>query len=163
MGGRLAGSGARRAGACARAHDLATTRTTSPSPARPLHHPTIPTTTTSTTTQPHSLPSQEPKDRWEVPRVSPTRLAAHLASAFTIYGLLVYTCLQVAFPGPPPAVAGGAAAGALRALRVRAHPVAGLIALTAASGADRGRKERGGVGAVGGRARRRVGGRGQRW
>ena len=78
----------------------------------------------------------EPDTPWDIPRVSPVRLAAHLTSAFGIYLGLLYTTLQLAIPGPPPGLVGGPAAGAgVSALRRAAHPVAALIALTALSGA----------------------------
>ena len=80
---------------------------------------------------------QEPDREHQTPRVSPYRLAAHLASAFTIYALLAWTTLSLAFPLSPAAAAelSPAAAGALGALRARAHPLAALIGLTALSGA----------------------------
>lgn len=43
---------------------------------------------------------QEPEGEWDTPRVSPYRLAAHLASAFTIFGALVWTVLDVRQPVP---------------------------------------------------------------
>jgi cytochrome c oxidase assembly protein subunit 15 len=83
------------------------------------------------------LPStpQEPENQHAVPRVSPYRLAAHLTSAFAIYTTLAWTALSLAGPasalaGAAPAVAAGAAS-----LRARALPLAGLVGLTAVSGA----------------------------
>ena len=69
--------------------------------------------------------------------MSPYRLAAHLASAFTIYAVLVWTTLSLALPaGPMPAVqVSPAASRALGSLRARATPLAALIGLTALSGA----------------------------
>lgn len=90
------------------------------------------------TLQNHTLwAAQEPTKAWEVPRVSPYRLAAHLTSAFAIFGGLLWTALSVWTPEPVAAAAGSSAA-ALRgaaSLRRWALPVAALIALTACSGA----------------------------
>lgn len=71
-----------------------------------------------------------------MPRVSPYRLAAHLASAFTIYAVLAWTTMSLAYPaGPVPAVQlSPAAAKAMAGLRGKAHPLAALIGLTALSG-----------------------------
>jgi cytochrome c oxidase assembly protein subunit 15 len=82
------------------------------------------------------LGRQEVKSEWEVPRVSPYRLAAHLTSAAVIYCTLLWTSLSLAYPTPallaaPPASALNAGVAALRRW---AHPVAGLIAITALSG-----------------------------
>ena len=79
---------------------------------------------------------QVPGSEHSTPRVSPYRLAAHLASAFTIYAVLVWTTLSLAFPaGPVPAVQlSPAAARAVAGLRSKAHPLAALIGLTALSG-----------------------------
>eukprot|EP00884_Botryococcus_braunii_P004339 jgi/Botrbrau1/13906/Bobra.0017s0013.1 len=80
---------------------------------------------------------QEPREEWKEVRVSPYRLAAHLTSAFVIYGTLLWTTLQLAFPVPPalnPSLPAGLMPG-LRHLRMWAHPLAGLISLTAFSGA----------------------------
>ena len=69
--------------------------------------------------------------------MSPYRLAAHLSTAFAIYATILWTALGVAFPTPPlsaPSLSPARIAAALAARR-RAHPLAGLIALTAASGA----------------------------
>ena len=78
---------------------------------------------------------QGPKSEHDVPRVSPYRLAAHLGSAFTIYAVLLWTTLSLAVPQPVLARSGEAALAAARRLRGAAHPLAGLIALTAMSGA----------------------------
>ena len=75
---------------------------------------------------------QEPEDSHATPRVSPYRLAGHLASAFVIYGTLLWTTLTLALPQPPAATANAAAA--MQALRRHALPLTALIALTAASG-----------------------------
>lgn len=40
---------------------------------------------------------KEPKDEWSIPRVSPYRLATHLASAFLIYAILLYTTLTYVY------------------------------------------------------------------
>lgn len=68
--------------------------------------------------------------------MSPYRLAAHLTSAAVIYGTLLWTSLSLAFPLSPAAAApaGSAAAAGAAILRRWAHPIAGLIALTALSG-----------------------------
>ncbi len=89
--------------------------------------------------EPTSLPLggwvQEQEDpHWE-PKVSPYRLAAHLTSAFAIYATLVWTALGVAVPYPPAVTAGPQAAAAAKLLRRVAHPVAGLVGVTAVSGA----------------------------
>ncbi|GAQ82379.1 Cytochrome oxidase assembly factor COX15 [Klebsormidium nitens] len=76
---------------------------------------------------------QEPKSEYDVPRVSPYRLAAHLTSAFVIYSGLLWTALTVASPTPPTLSALASQAGA--ALRGRIHPLAALIGVTALSGA----------------------------
>ncbi|KAK9808351.1 hypothetical protein WJX73_005348 [Symbiochloris irregularis] len=77
---------------------------------------------------------EEPTEAHASPRVSPYRLASHLASAFTIFGLLLWTTMSLSLPHQPSAPS-VAAAGALRGLRRHALPLTGLIALTAASGA----------------------------
>lgn len=41
---------------------------------------------------------EEPENKFEVPRVSPYRLAAHLTSAFAIYATLLWSTLQVCLP-----------------------------------------------------------------
>eukprot|EP00899_Mesostigma_viride_P005990 jgi/Mesvir1/15392/Mv06579-RA.1 len=77
---------------------------------------------------------EEPTAERQVPRVSPYRLAAHLASAFTIFSLLLWTAMSVARP-----VALAPATEAARAAMARArglvHPVAALVGVTALSGA----------------------------
>jgi cytochrome c oxidase assembly protein subunit 15 len=70
----------------------------------------------------------------EVPRVSPYRLAAHLTGAFTLYSLLVWSALDVLRGAPGAALAPGAAA-ATRALRPWALGTAGVVGVTALSGA----------------------------
>lgn len=81
----------------------------------------------------------EPTERsgLKEPRVAPTRLAAHLASATAIYCTLVYTSLQLAFPIARAALyaKNAEAIAALRKARMIAHPLAGVIAVTALSGA----------------------------
>lgn len=81
--------------------------------------------------------AQETKTEWDVPRVSPYRLAAHLTSAAIIYGTLLWTSLSLAYPTSAAAAlsANSAMTAGLNALRRWAHPVAGLIAITALSGA----------------------------
>lgn len=80
---------------------------------------------------------EQPRTEHEVPRVSPYRLATHLSTAFAIYAGILWTALNVTWPTPPLAAEGLAPASVARALalRARAHPLAGLIALTALSGA----------------------------
>ncbi len=80
--------------------------------------------------------AQAPKSEHDVPRVSPYRLAAHLGSAFAIYAVLLWTTLSLALPESPLARSTDAALAAARRLRGAAHPLAGLIALTAMSGAS---------------------------
>ena len=79
---------------------------------------------------------QETKEEWEVPRVSPYRLAAHLTSAAIIYGTLLWTSLSLAFPTSAAAAVSSdvAMTAGVNVLRRWAHPVAGLIAITALSG-----------------------------
>ena len=96
--------------------------------------------------------TEHPDAPTDVPRVSPYRLATHLTGAFTIYAAMIWTTFTVYFPTPPavahaeahaasgaPERASAAARGAVfratRAAKARAHPLAGLIALTALSGA----------------------------
>lgn len=67
--------------------------------------------------------------------MSPYRLAAHLASAFSIYAVLFWTTLSLAAPTPQLAAAAPAVQHAAARLRGAALPLAGLIAVTAASGA----------------------------
>lgn len=78
---------------------------------------------------------REPDNQYETPRVSPYRLAGHLASAFVIYGTLLWTSLTLAFPQSAASVAEGAATSACAALKQHALPLSCLIALTAVSGA----------------------------
>ena len=70
-----------------------------------------------------------------MPRVSPYRLAAHLASAFAIYAVLLWTTLTMVTPLPSLAGAGAATSAAAKRLRGVVHPLAALIAVTAISGA----------------------------
>ena len=89
---------------------------------------------------------EEPSNKFETPRVSPYRLATHLTSAFVIYTGLLWTALNVASPVAladrhlaeasklTPVVADQQVA-ALRIIRQRIHPLAGLVAITAISGA----------------------------
>jgi cytochrome c oxidase assembly protein subunit 15 len=75
-----------------------------------------------------------------VPRVSPYRLATHLTGAFTIYTAMLWTTFSVLFPETNSAGGGGirknaAATSAATSLRRKAFPLAGLIAVTALSGA----------------------------
>jgi len=74
-----------------------------------------------------------------VPRVSPYRLATHLTGAFTIYTAMLWTTFSVLFPETNSTGGGGirknAADAAATSLRRKAFPLAGLIAVTALSGA----------------------------
>ena len=81
-----------------------------------------------------------------VPRVSPYRLATHLTGAFTIYTAMLWTTFSVLFPNGAgtfaspsiatgPSVDAAARFAAVTSLRRKAFPLAGLIALTALSGA----------------------------
>ena len=79
---------------------------------------------------------EHPPQEWDVPRVSPYRLATHLTSAFAIYAALLWTTLTLAMPTPLAAtIEGSAVPTTLRVLRGRALPLTGLVALTAFSGA----------------------------
>lgn len=75
-----------------------------------------------------------PKREHESPRVSPYRLAAHLASAFSIYALLMWSALSLAAPVPQLAAATPAVQAAAARLRGAVVPLSCLIAVTAASG-----------------------------
>ncbi len=68
--------------------------------------------------------------------MSPYRLAAHLTSAAVIYGTLLWTSLSLTYPLSPAASVsvGSAAHAGVSTLRRWAHPLAGLIAVTALSG-----------------------------
>ena len=83
-----------------------------------------------------------------VPRVSPYRLATHLTGAFTIYTAMLWTTFSVLFQNEAlgtlanksgvstgPGSVDAARAAAVTSLRRKAFPLAGLIALTALSGA----------------------------
>jgi len=78
---------------------------------------------------------ENPNNHYDIPRVSPYRLAAHLTSAFAIYTTLAWTTLGVATGGAlsPPTTT--AAAAAARKLRRAALPLTLLIGITAVSGA----------------------------
>ncbi|KDD76909.1 cytochrome oxidase assembly protein [Helicosporidium sp. ATCC 50920] len=79
---------------------------------------------------------EPPADSRREPRVSPYRLAAHLVSAFAIFGGLLHTTLQVALPAAPRAVQTGnlAAVAAMKALRPKVSALTLLLAATAFSG-----------------------------
>ena len=83
-----------------------------------------------------------------VPRVSPYRLATHLTGAFTIYTAMLWTTFSVLFQNEAlgtlanksggstgPGSVDAARFAAVTSLRRKAFPLAGLIALTALSGA----------------------------
>jgi len=78
---------------------------------------------------------QAPTKEYDTPRVSPYRLAAHLASAFSIYAVLLWSALSLAAPVPQLAAAAPAVQAAAARLRGAAVPLSCLIAITAASGA----------------------------
>jgi len=83
---------------------------------------------------------EPPPERALTPRVSPWRLAAHLASAFAIYGGLLWTWLGAraelaANKAMTVVVSEVADRAALRLASLRALPALGLVATTAASGA----------------------------
>lgn len=85
---------------------------------------------------------EEPASPHHVPRVSPYRLAAHLTSAFAIYAVMVWTTLSTAFPKPLSMIvqeSGSAtsvsAVRAMSKLRGLVVPFAGLLSVTALSGA----------------------------
>ena len=82
---------------------------------------------------------EEPASPHHVPRVSPYRLAAHLTSAFAIYAVMVWTTLSTAFPKPLSMVmhenGSKSALQAMARLRGRVVPFAGLLSVTALSGA----------------------------
>ena len=84
--------------------------------------------------RPPSLCFQMPKSEYEIPRVSPYRLAAHLTSAFIIYSGLVWTALTVAMPNVPKPESAVMAAARTSGRRI-AIPLALLIGCTALSGA----------------------------
>ena len=67
--------------------------------------------------------------------MSPYRLAAHLTSAFAIFGGLLWTALSVWHPAGVAAGASATAQHAAASLRRWALPVTALVALTACSGA----------------------------
>ena len=73
----------------------------------------------------------------DVPRVSPYRLATHLTGAFTIYTGMLWTTLNVIHPLSPSQSPGASKAliDATRRLHRVVHPLAGLIGVTAISGA----------------------------
>lgn len=77
---------------------------------------------------------QMPKSEYEIPRVSPYRLAAHLTSAFIIYSGLVWTALSVAMPTVPTPESALMAAARTSGRRI-VVPLALLIGCTALSGA----------------------------
>ena len=68
---------------------------------------------------------------YQMPRVSPYRLAAHLGSAFLIYSTLLWTSLSLASP-EAGAIVGRSPAAAR--LRTWALPLTALIAVTGMSG-----------------------------
>ncbi len=86
---------------------------------------------------------QEPESPHHVPRVSPYRLAAHLTSAFAIYAVMVWTTLSIALPEPLSVAIQKMQkmqkmpnmAMAMARLRARVVPFAGLLSVTALSGA----------------------------
>ena len=74
---------------------------------------------------------------YDIPRVSPYRLASHLSTAFAIYAGIVWTGLTVLQEAPrlaAPSVSAEQLAAALRIRRL-ALPLGALVAVTAVSGA----------------------------
>ncbi|CEG02116.1 Heme A synthase [Ostreococcus tauri] len=80
---------------------------------------------------------EEQEFSYDVPRVSPYRLATHLTGAFTIYTGMLWTTLNVIYPSSPSQSAGASQAliDATRRLHRVVHPLAALIGVTAISGA----------------------------
>ena len=80
---------------------------------------------------------EQPRREHDIPRVSPYRLAAHLSTAFAIYSGLLWTALDVSRPVPVLADAALSGRQLLASLlaRRRFHGLAGLIGITAVSGA----------------------------
>lgn len=78
---------------------------------------------------------QEPESPYDIPRVSPYRLASHLTSAFAIYALMVWTTMSTAFPLPISVDGDTAARTAISNLRSKSIPFAALLSVTALSGA----------------------------
>jgi cytochrome c oxidase assembly protein subunit 15 len=70
---------------------------------------------------------------YEVPRVSPYRLAAHLTGAWTLYSLLAWSAMDLLRAAPAAAAPGAAAAA--RTLRPWALGAAGVLGVTTLSGA----------------------------
>jgi len=75
-----------------------------------------------------------PSNEYDVPRVSPYRLAMHLTSAFAIYATLVWTTLSLAFPASAAMTGTDSQRGAAAVLRARVLPLSVLIGITAVSG-----------------------------
>ena len=80
---------------------------------------------------------EEAEFSYDVPRVSPYRLATHLTGAFTIYTGMLWTTLNVIYPVSPSQSPGATKAliDATKRLHRVVHPLAGLIGITAISGA----------------------------
>lgn len=75
---------------------------------------------------------QEPQD---VPRVSQYRLASHLALAFGLYTLLLWSALDQLLPAETVKISNAAVIKASRKFKMLAHSTKGMIFLTAVSGA----------------------------
>lgn len=74
----------------------------------------------------------------EVPRVSAYRLAAHLGTAFALYGLLTNTAINILSPNEPTqilATLNESSLKMIRKLKSKAHGLAALTFFTALSGA----------------------------
>jgi heme a synthase len=80
---------------------------------------------------------EEQEFSYDCPRVSPYRLATHLTGAFTIYTGMLWTTLSVISPLSPSQSPGATKMliDASKHLRGVVHPLAGLIGVTAISGA----------------------------
>ena len=74
---------------------------------------------------------------YDIPRVSPYRLASHLTTAFVIYAGIVWTGMTVLHESPLLASSSVSTEQLRAAMRIRslAIPLAGLVAVTAVSGA----------------------------
>lgn len=77
---------------------------------------------------------QVPEREHDAPKVSPYRLAAHLASAFSIYAVLLWSSLSLMSPIPQLTAAAPVVQANAGRLRRIAVPLSLLIAVTAASG-----------------------------
>eukprot|EP00744_Colponema_vietnamica_P006644 GILI01009637.1.p1 GENE.GILI01009637.1~~GILI01009637.1.p1 ORF type:complete len:449 (+),score=107.89 GILI01009637.1:53-1399(+) len=77
---------------------------------------------------------EQPKD-YQIPRVSPYRLATHLGSAFVIYSYVFWNALNLLRADPAVCYSTPEAIAVAKRVRSFALPLTALIALTALSGA----------------------------